>query len=204
MSKPAAVVGKDKVINVFSDSECNGDEDEEDAEVRLDDIISEEGKSDSKIVRRCKKCKRLTFGHKGPVGEKRCTLDEITDPVELKKDDELKNLKRKEIRDLEKEEPTKAQETIEKQEDADKEKKIQSLEEELKKLKKEKEPVTKDSEEKRRSPSRSRGTKHSNRERSKTRGKRSRDSSRRNQPRRSRSRGRSDRSFRRRSKSFSH
>ena len=49
---------------------------------------------DSKRISRCKKCRRLKFGHPKPFGENHCRLDRITDDEQLREDDELKNKQR--------------------------------------------------------------------------------------------------------------
>ena len=65
-------------------------------EMEIEEIANEP--EDSEKVNRCKKCRRLKFGHTLPFGQDKCELPRIEDNEELKKDDELKNEKRKEIR----------------------------------------------------------------------------------------------------------
>ena len=53
---------------------------------------------ESKRITRCKKCRRLKFGHPKPFGESNCLLDIIEDDTKLREDDEEKNKLRLEQR----------------------------------------------------------------------------------------------------------
>ena len=53
---------------------------------------------ESDVIQRCKNCRRMKYGHPKPFGEARCKLERIDDDDDLRKDDEMKNVKRIEIR----------------------------------------------------------------------------------------------------------
>ena len=74
-------------------------EDENEVYMDMDEIRAEEGKTDSNRIQRCRHCKRMTFGHEGPYGEGKCSLDPILDLVKLKEDDARKNKRRADKRE---------------------------------------------------------------------------------------------------------
>ena len=53
---------------------------------------------DSKKIMRCKKCRRMQFGHPLPWGENYSELNQIEDDDELEKDNLIKNIQRKIVR----------------------------------------------------------------------------------------------------------
>ena len=68
----------------------------EEGAMDIDDIRNEP--IESSKVARCKKCRRLKFGHPRPFGQNDCQLEPILNDEVLKKDDEEKNKKRLETR----------------------------------------------------------------------------------------------------------
>ena len=71
-------------------------EEQEEKAMDIDDIRKEP--IESSKVARCKKCRRLKFGHPRPFGQNDCQLEPILSDEILKKDDEEKNKKRFESR----------------------------------------------------------------------------------------------------------
>ena len=69
------------------------DEEGEEAVMEIEEIENEP--KDSTKVKRCSVCRRMVFGHKGPVGKNKCKIEKIEDDEELKKDDDIKNEMRK-------------------------------------------------------------------------------------------------------------
>ena len=59
------------------------EEEGEEASMEIYDIEREP--KDSSKVKRCSVCRRMVFGHKGPVGKSKCTLKLIEDDEDLKK-----------------------------------------------------------------------------------------------------------------------
>ena len=58
-------------------------------DMTIDDIKNEP--KDSVKIPRCKKCRRMCFGHDGPTGTDNCKLDVIENDEELKMEDEKMN-----------------------------------------------------------------------------------------------------------------
>ena len=62
----------------------------------IDEIVNEPVESTK--VDRCKKCRRMKFGHPRPYGQDKCKLNRIENDEDLRKDDASKNIKRIELR----------------------------------------------------------------------------------------------------------
>ena len=94
--------GDDNVVPNTTGAEESTEEDvftiEENQEesMEIDQLINEPLESGK--IARCKKCRRMKFGHPLPYGLHDCQLDPILDDVELREDDQQKNEKRKESR----------------------------------------------------------------------------------------------------------
>ena len=72
------------------------EEDPDEEEMEIEDLNKET--IDSKKIVRCRKCRRMKFGHPLPWGEKNCELIRINDDEELRKDDLTKNMQRQVMR----------------------------------------------------------------------------------------------------------
>ena len=103
-------------------------------EMEIEEIIKEP--ENSVKVDRCKKCRRLKFGHTLPFGQDKCELERINDDEELKKDDKIKNEKRKETR-IKKSEAKKRKSLSKERTDSNAKKVKEDEDEELKKLEEE-------------------------------------------------------------------
>ena len=81
------------------DSDPMDIEEEDEAELTLMNLEDFQREPiDSKRVSRCKRCRRLKFGHPKPFGENKCKLAIIKDDSKLREDDEKKNRARLEKR----------------------------------------------------------------------------------------------------------
>ena len=72
------------------------EEDPDEEEMEIEDLNKET--IDSKKIVRCRKCRRMKFGHPLPWGEKNCELNRIDDDEELRKDNLTKNMQRQVMR----------------------------------------------------------------------------------------------------------
>ena len=89
--------GSDRdTTNVFGDKTIIHEEEKDEEDMEIEEIIEEPEESEK--VTRCKKCRRQKFGHPMPFGLENCQLVRIESDSELKKDDEVKHEKRRELR----------------------------------------------------------------------------------------------------------
>ena len=83
-------------LNVFNDESIIQNEEPDEEEMDVEDISKEP--PDSRKIDRCKKCRRMKFGHPIPFGKDNCHLERIENDADLKEDDDMKNKKRVELR----------------------------------------------------------------------------------------------------------
>ena len=76
------------------------DEEFEESKMEISMTIEEivEEPQDSTRIPRCKKCRRMCFGHEGPTGLENCKLDVIEDDDKLKEEDKRINIIRQKVR----------------------------------------------------------------------------------------------------------
>ena len=110
------------------------EEDPDEEEMEIEELNKET--IDSKKIVRCRKCRRMKFGHPLPWGEKNCELNRINDDEELRKDDLTKNMQRQVMR-RNKKKPDNTKKEIEdrKRKEDKKDSKLKSLIKERKRIK---------------------------------------------------------------------